>query len=82
MHGEKDIPVVADRDTPAKHMFGLCEPEIKIWRDKDWYWEDRDGAVLKWVTDYDAFEGFMKQYWQMGTHQRNAHWKMTNVTES
>jgi hypothetical protein len=82
MHGESDIPVVADRDTPAKSMFGLNEKEIKIWRDKDWYWEDRDGAVLKWVTDYDAFEGMMKQYWQLGTHQRNAHWKLTNITES
>jgi hypothetical protein len=82
MHGEKDIAVVADRDTPAKHMFGLCESELKIWRDKEWFWEDRAGSVLQWVTDFDAFEALLKQYWQLGTHQRNAHWKMTNITES
>lgn len=82
MHGEKDIPVIADRDCPDKSMFGLDESQLKIWKDKDWYWEDRDGSVLKWVTDYDAFEGLMKQYWQIGTHKRNAHWKMTNLTES
>ena len=82
MYGEKDIPVVADPDTPAKHMFFVNEKELKIWRDKAWYWEDRDGSVLKWVTDYDAFEGLMKQYWQIGTHQRNAHGKLTNITES
>ena len=82
MYGEKDIPLVADPDTPAKHMFFVNEKELKIWRDKAWYWEDRDGSVLKWVTDYDAFEGLMKQYWQIGTHQRNAHGKLTNITES
>jgi len=82
MYGEKDLPVVADPDCPAKNMFFITENQIKIWRDKEWYWEDRDNSVLKWVTDYDAFEGFMKKYWQMGTHQRDAHGKMTNITES
>ena len=82
MYGEKDLPVVADPDTPDKHMFFLNEPELKIWRPNKWKWEDRDGSVLKWVVDFDAFEGLMKQYWQIGTHQRNAHGKMTNLTES
>lgn len=82
MYGEKDLPVVADPDAPAKHMFFLTESEIKIWRDKPWHWEDQDGSVLKWVVDYDAFEAMMKQYWQIGTHQRNAHGKMTNLTEA
>lgn len=81
MYGEKDLPVVADPDTPAKNMFFLTESELKIWQSKDWRWEDKDNSVLKWVTDYDAFEGFMKKYWQLGTHQRNAHGKMTNITE-
>lgn len=81
MYGEKDLPVVADPDTPAKHMFFPHESELKVWRDKEWYWEDRDGNVLKWVTDYDAFEGLMKKYWQLGTHQRNCHGKFTNLTE-
>jgi hypothetical protein len=82
MYGEKDLPVVADPDCNDKQMFFPCESEIKIWRDKPWFWEDRGGSVLQWVTDYDAFEALMKQYWQIGTHQRNAHGKMTNITES
>jgi len=82
MYGEKDLPVVADVDTPAKSAFFLTEPEFKIWRDKEWYWEDMDNSILKWVTDFDAFEALMKQYWQLGTHQRNAHGKLTNLTES
>jgi hypothetical protein len=77
-----DLPVVEDPDAPLKHAFFLTEKQITIYRDADWKWQDRDGAVLKWVTDYDAWEGLMKQYWQIGTHQRNAHGKMTNITES
>ena len=82
MYGAKDLPVVDDPDAPKKHAFFLTEEDLTIYRDKEWAWQDRDGAVLKWVTDYDAWEGLMKQYWQIGTRQRNAHGKMTNITES
>jgi len=82
MYGEKDLPVVADPDAPAKQMFFLNEKELKIWRDKKWHWQDQDNSVLKWVTDFDAWEALLKQYWNLGTHQRNAHAKMTNITES
>ena len=78
----KEIPVVEDRDCPDKTMFGINESELKIWRDEKWHWENKDNSILKWVTDYDAYEALMKQYWQFGTHKRNAHWKMTNVTEA
>lgn len=77
-----EIPVVADIDCPTKHMFFLNEGEIKLFRDKPWYFEDTDGSVWKWVHDYDMFEALMKCYWQLGTHQRNAHGKMSNITES
>lgn len=82
MYGGKDLPLVDDVDAPAKSAFFIHEPDIKIWRDKDWHWQDKDGSVLKWVKDYDAWEALMKQYWQIGTHQRNSHGKMTNVTET
>lgn len=77
-----EIPVVADIDCPAKHMFFLNEGEIKLFRDKPWYFEDIDGAVWKYVHNFDRFEALMKCYWQTGTHQRNAHGKMTNITEA
>lgn len=76
-----EIPVVEDLDAPDKHMFGVVESDLKVWRDKPWYWDQRDNSILKWVTDFDAYEALMKQYWQFGTHQRNSHWKMTNITE-
>lgn len=82
MYGGKDLPVVEDPDAPAKNMAMICEPEVKVFRDQDWYWEDIDGAVFKWVADYDIYEALMKQYWQLGTHKRNAHGRFTNITES
>jgi hypothetical protein len=81
MYGAKDIALVEDPMSPAKTMVLLTEDEIKIFRDKDWYWEDLDGGIFKWVNNFDQFEAYMKQYWQMGTHKRAAHGKFTNLTE-
>ena len=78
----KDIPVVEDVDCPASHMFFIDEKQIKRFRDAPWKWEDTDGSVWKWVHDYDSFEALLKCYWQLGTHQRNAHGYMSTVTES
>ena len=80
--GEKEIPVVSDPDCPFKHMFYVNESEFKIYRSKPWYWDDTSGNVFKWVSGFDAHEAYLKQYWQQGTHQRNAHGKFTNLTES
>ena len=79
-HG-KEIPLVEDPDAPTKHMALLTEKELKVFARKDWYFEDKDGAVLKWKSNYDEFEGFMKKYWQLGTHKRNAHGLFNNLTE-
>jgi hypothetical protein len=82
MYGGKDIPVVEDPDAPVKTMAMITESEMKIFRDKDWYWEDLDGSIFKWVSGYDVFEALMKQYWQIGTHKRAAHGMFTNITEA
>lgn len=79
-HG-KEIPLVDDPDAPPSTAAFLDEKEIKVFAKKDWYFEDKDGAVLKWVDDYDEFQGLMKKYWQVGTHKRNAHGLMNNITE-
>lgn len=79
---EKEIPVVSDIDAPLNTMVIVTEKELKEYRTRPWYWEDRDGSVLKYVHDFDQFEALLKQYWQLVTHQRNAHAKMTTITES
>ncbi len=82
MAGGKDIPVVEDPDAPSNNMVMLTEKEIKIFRDKDWSWQDKAGSIFNWVQGYDTWEAWMKQYWQIGTHKRNCHGRFTNLTES
>jgi hypothetical protein len=79
---EGDLPFIADPDQPPKSLYLIDESEIKIYRDKPWYWEDIDGSVLKYVHDYDVFEALMKQYRQIVTHKRSAHGRFTNLTET
>lgn len=80
-NGGKELPVIDVVDFPLKHMLFLNEKEVKIYRPRSWYWADKDGDMFKWVNDYDAWEALMKQYWQVVTHQRNAHGLFTNITE-
>lgn len=76
-----EIPVVEDVDCPPNRMLFPCEDELKIYRTKPWHWADDDGTILKWVRDFDAWEALMKQYWEIGTEQRNAHGKLLDITE-
>ena len=77
-----EIPVVEDVDAPPTYMFFMDESKIKKYRRKAWYFADDDGAVLKWIADRDAWQGMMKQYWELGTNMRGAHVLHTGVTES
>lgn len=79
---EKDIPVITDVDCPTGSMYMLTESELTVYRNRDWYWEDTDGSVMKYVHDYDVFEALMKCYWQLVTHKRNAHGRFTTLTEA
>lgn len=79
---ENDLPFVAAIDAPTKSLHLINEGELTVYRDEDWYWEDTDGGILKYVHDFDIYEGLMKSYWQFVTHQRNAHGRFTNLTEA
>ena len=82
MYGEKDLPLVADPDCNQKQMHFIHEPELRFGVIRIGTGKIGQVLFLQWVTDYDAFEALMKKYWQIGTHQRNAHGKLTNITES
>lgn len=77
---DTDIPVVTDVDAVEGSMYFLREDDFKIYRSKPWYWEDRDGSVWKWVTNFDAFEALMKQYWEFAIERRNTQGVMTGIT--
>lgn len=77
---DDDIPVMTDVDAPDGEMFFLREDDFKVYQDDDWSWEDTDGDVWKWVTNYDAFEALMKKYWEFAIHRRNTQGRMTGIT--
>lgn len=66
-----EIPVVEENDAPLGKMWFVNEKNFTIYRDKPWSWLDRDGAIWKWVDDYDAYQAVMKQYWEFGCDSRH-----------
>jgi hypothetical protein len=79
-HG-KEIPLVDETDCPSGHAFFVNESDVKVFRNGDWKFEDKDGAILKWKDDYDVWQGLMKCYWNLGVTARNSHGVMTAITE-
>lgn len=81
-----DLPIVADGDCQPGRMYFLNEKEIKIYQNGDWSWMNRDGSMWQRLIDaageYDAYRARMFKYWQIGTHRRNSHGMMANVTEA
>lgn len=78
---EKEVPVITDIDCPANTMYLIDEKEFTVYRNKDWYFADDDGSVLKWVSGYDAWEALLKCYWNLVVHKRGATARFTNLTE-
>lgn len=81
-----DIPVVADWDCPANRLFFVNEKELKIYREADWSFMDRDGS--KWqrkitsAGNFDAYQTMMYSYRQLGTHRRNSHALLSDIAEA
>jgi hypothetical protein len=70
---------IADRDAPFGHLYLLDERFIKVFRNRDWHWLDKDGNILKWVTGFDAWEAVLACYLNMGVTRRNTQLVMTNL---
>lgn len=77
----KEVPVVEDVDCRPNKMYFLMESAMKVYRNKPWHWADEDGSVLKWVTDKDAWEALLRQYWEIATDRRNGHASLNDITE-
>lgn len=77
-----EIPMVDDPDAPPNTMWFAEESSIRLYRSKPWAFADADGNILKWVRDYDLYEGMMVQYWEVGTSARGHHVIYTDITES
>lgn len=80
-----DIPVISDLDCPWNRMEFINEKVIKFYQVADWKFMNRDGSnwqrVFDSTGDYDAYKAMMFKYCQMGTHRRNAHGRLADITE-
>jgi hypothetical protein len=72
-------PVIADRDAPYGKLYLLDEPQLRVFRNRDWHWLEEDGHVLKWVSGFDAWEAVLACYLNLGTQRRNTSLVMTNL---
>ncbi len=76
-----DIPIVVDVDAPFNTLYFPNEKAIKLYRDADWAWMDYDGNKFQRVIGFDAYEARMFMYCEMGTHRRNSHGVLADITE-
>ncbi len=76
-----DIPIVVDVDCPYNRIFFLNEKAIKLYREDDWSWMNEDGDIMQRVIGYDAYEARMYMYAEMGTHRRNSHGVLADLTD-
>ena len=77
----KPIKFVSDYAAPKGTIYALSSKELVINRKKDWSWMDRDGSMWSRVANTDAYEARLYQYSEIGTYRRNAHAKLSNITE-
>lgn len=77
-----EIPVISDVDCQPNRMYFLNEKEMKLYRESDWSFMDRDGSKWQRVIGYDAYDATLYKYCQLGTHRRNSHGIVRDITES
>lgn len=79
------IPMITDTDAPAGQAIFLNEAEIKLYRDKEFQFIDRDGSMWqRKITSagrFDAYIADLYEYSELGTHRRNTHGVVTGITE-
>lgn len=81
-----EIPIVSDVDCPGNRIEFLNEKQLKIYNTGNWQFMNRDGSSWQRVITssgrFDAYEATLYNYRELGTHRRNAHALLDDVTES
>lgn len=74
-------PIFVDDQCPVGNLFGLAL-NLLFWSQlSDWEWMEGDGDVLKWEPRRDRYIAVLFKYSQFGTTQRNAHFRMSGITD-
>ena len=54
-----DIPLISDVDAPPGTIYGLSEKNLKVYREADWSFMDRDGSMWDRVPGKDAYAAML-----------------------
>lgn len=84
-----EIPLIEDVDCQANRMYFVSEKELKLYQAGDWSFMNRDGSNWQRIVGqtggvinyFDAYTSMMFKYCQLGTHRRNAHGLISDLTE-
>lgn len=74
-------PIFVDDQCPVSTVFGISPKKLFWAQMSDWDWMEEDGKVLKWESRRDRYIAVLYKYTQLGTTARNAHFKLTGVTD-
>lgn len=74
-------PLVPDPQCQRGSIYYIVPEALKLYRTSDFDWMQKDGAVLSRVAGYDAYEGILFGYMNMGTTARNAFGKLEDITD-
>lgn len=81
-----EIPLVSDVDSPPNRIQFMNEKEIKLYQTGDWSFMERDGSKWQRVITasgaFDAYQATLFQYSEIGTHRRNSHALLADITEA
>lgn len=80
--GGVGVALAWDRDCPNNTAFGLSTPHLYEYQMSDWEWMQEDGAVLSRVPGFDLYEANLFKYHELTTDKRNAHCKISDLTEA
>ena len=76
-----DIPMVTDFDAPKGVAWFPNDKELALNTNVGWEWIDEQGATWQKIPGYDGFIAEMRNYSEMTTYRRNAHGKLSEITE-
>jgi hypothetical protein len=65
-------PLIGDYLHPWGKLHFVDGGALKIFNTGDWAYLDEDGRILKQVSGYDAWEGFLVRDLELGTNRRNS----------
>ena len=81
-----DIPLISDWDCQPNRAYFVNEKEIKLYEEGDWSFMNRDGSnwqrVITNEGTFDAYQATMYKYCEVGTHRRNSHGLLGDITEA